>query len=114
MDMMTPDIREDRLPSWVRGTLNQLRNKISEQQDTIAIAREEATKSGCTGKVIADGLFNTGFPLHDRARVRFNLPNGHVDVMLRENGALLDINASSAMFIMPRASNDAYVRLEDR
>lgn len=109
------DIREDKLPAWVRSTLLELRNKVTEQATTIAMARSEAQESGCTGKVIADSLIsNKGFPLHDRARVRFSLPNGYVDVMLRENGTLLDINGSQAMLVAPRASNCAYVRLEDR
>lgn len=113
-NLITPDIREDKLPAWVRSTLLDLRNRVTEQQGIIAISREQATGNGCTGKVIADGLISSkGFPLHDRARIRFHLPNGHVDVMLRENGSLLDINASSAMLIMPRASNDAYVRIDE-
>jgi hypothetical protein len=59
-------------------------------------------------------ISSKGFPLHDRARVRYQLPNGHVDVMLRENGTLLDINASSAMLILPRASNNAYIKVDER
>jgi hypothetical protein len=112
-DLLIPDIREDKLPAWVRSTLIELRNKLNEAQGVIAIARCDAAKNGCTGKVIADSLISSkGFPLHDRARVRFHLPGGHVDVMLRENGTLLDINASGAMLILPRASNDAHVRID--
>jgi hypothetical protein len=115
MDLMIPDIREDKLPSWVRSTLLELRNNLAEQRGIVAIAREEANSNGCTGKVVADGLLSSkGFPLHDRARVRFLLPNGYVDVMLRDNGTILDINSSSSMLIEPRACNCAYVRVAER
>jgi hypothetical protein len=114
-DLMTPDIREDKLPAWVRSTLLELRNKIADQSAVLAVARSEAHVSGCTGKVIADSFISSkGFPLHDRARVRYHLPNGHVDVMLRENGTLLDINTSNAMLILPRASNNAYIKVDER
>lgn len=115
MDLLIPDIREDKLPSWVRSTLLELRNNLAEQRGIVALAREQAANSGCTGKVVADGLISSkGFPLHDRARVRFLLPNGHVDVMLRENGTIFDVNSSGPMSIEPRASNNAYVRIAER
>lgn len=115
MNLIIPDIREDKLPAWVRSTLLELRQKVSEQAATIAMARSEAQESGCTGKVIADSLINSkGFPLHDRARVRFIVPHGYVDVMLRDNGSLFDVNSSHQMLIMPRASNSAYIRLDER
>jgi hypothetical protein len=113
MVALIPDIREDKLPAWVRSTIFELRQKISERAATIAMARSEAQENGCTGKVIADSLISSkGFPLHDRARVRFIVPHGYVDVMLRENGSLLDINSSHQMYVLPRASNSAYIKLE--
>lgn len=113
-DLMIPDIRENKLPAWVRGVLLELRNKVSEQANTLAIAREEARENGCTGKVMADGLARAGFPLHDRAMVTFQVPGGKVDVMLREHGTLLDINSSGRMLVLPNASNSIFIKIEER
>jgi|GEM_PF-6499189 len=113
-DLMVPDAREDKLPSWVRSTLLELRNKISDQEATLAIAREEARKLGCTGKVVAEGLIRKAFPLHDRALVTFTLPNGKVDVMLRDNGTRLDLNTAGPMLVLPQASNSIHIQIGDR
>lgn len=108
------DEREAKLPVWARDEINRLRRTVEDQANALSIAREEARKDGCTGKVIADGMLSRGFPLHDRAIVEFHLPDGKVSCMLRENGAVLDLNCSGgAMIIRPRASNSAYIAIGD-
>lgn len=107
------DEREAKLPVWVRDELRSLRNKIVEQNNIISIARNEARANGCTGKIIADGLLNDGFPLHDRSMINFHLPDGKVSCMLRENGTILDINSNGPMLIRPQASNSAYILVQE-
>lgn len=109
-----PDEREDKLPKWARDELLSLRIRIKEMVGALEIANHAAAASGATGKVIAGVLIHDGFPLDDRIQITFNLPNGKIYVMLRENGTLLDINGSLPIHIMPRAANCAYVNLEDR
>ena len=111
---MIPDIREDKLPVWARDKLRELRNKLEECSGLLSLAREEALRKGCTGKVTAEGIMREGFPLHDRAVVTFRLPNGKIDVMLRENGTLLDLNSSGAMLVRPQASNSVHIQIGER
>lgn len=105
------DEREAKLPVWARDTINALRRQVEDQEGTLSIAREEARKAGCTGKIIADGLGTKGFPLHDRALVEFHLPNGKVCVMFREDGTILDINTMGPMLVRPQASNSIYITI---
>lgn len=103
---------EAKLPIWARDLLRELRNKIEQQENIIAIAGERARANGCSGKIIADGLIHKGFPLHDRALVEFHLSHGKVSCMLRENGTVLDLNSSGAMLIRPQAANAAYILVQ--
>lgn len=103
------DPREDNLPKWARDKFAELRNAIAYADRELKVARREALENGATGKIIADGLASEGFPLHDRSCVEFHLPGGKVTCMLRDNGAVLDLNSSGSILIHPRAANSAYV-----
>ncbi len=107
------DDREKNLPKWAQELLISLRIEGREKDRQLAIARKDARTDGATGLVTADYLADEGFPLSDRAMVRFRLPNGNIDVMLREGGTLLELNSSEAMLVLPRAGNSIHVRVVD-
>ncbi len=112
------DDREKNLPKWAQELLISLRIENREKDRQLAIARKDARADGATGLVTADYLTNDGFPLPDRAAVRFRLPNGNVYVTLREGGTreggkFLSLSTKGPMFVLPRAGNSIYVKIGD-
>ncbi len=107
------DEREKNLPKWAQDLILVLRLEGREKDRQLAVANKQAAK-GSTGKVIADCLGGEGFPLDDRAMIRFEVPGGKIDVTLRERGTLLDLNSTGTLLILPRASNSAHFKIEER
>ena len=107
------DEREKNLPKWAQDLILALRLEGREKDRQLDIANKKAAK-GSTGKVVADCLGGDGFWLDDRAVVRFEVPGGKIDVMLRDRGTVLDLNSSGTLLILPQASNSAHFKIEER
>ena len=108
---MTDD-REKKLPMWAQDMLLVLRLENREKDRQLAIARKKPPV-GATGRITVDCLMDDGFWIGDRSLVRFKVPGGKIDVMLRENGTLLDLNSDGAMVVLPRASNSIHVKVDN-
>lgn len=110
---------ETRLPKWAQGKLTELRNRITELESALTVARGLAPAKGATGKVIADLYINDGFPLHDRALIKFQVgPRKHdtITCCLRNRGdqTVLDVNAQSGRLVIhPHAANCADLLVGD-
>jgi hypothetical protein len=114
------DVRFKRLPQWAQQEIKHLLNRVERAEDEVArlLGREsniEYNPGGITGM--------TRLFLPDDKEVRFNLPEGYVDVRLRLPGgrgmnavdrAVLEVCGhehvgDDEFVIMPRSGNLAHI-----
>lgn len=110
------DPREARLPRWVQNTISQLRMRLEEAQKRIG----ELTEGPADADTWADPYAEYPQPLARGQTIEFKLGEG-LDEFIRvriirdrAGRATLDLNAGSAVSVLPRASNALEIEVRGR
>lgn len=116
MNEIKIDPREARQPQWVRNTLYTLRMRLGEAQRRIT----ELTEGAPDSDTFADPYGDYPQPLKRGETVEFQL-GSHPDEFIRvrvtrdrSGKATLDLNAGSAVSVLPRASNAIEIEVRGR
>lgn len=114
--LLHPDVREEKLPAWVKTTLSRLRATVRDRDRELAFVNAHHARHFPDADTFIDGGLGEDIPLGREVNIRFRVrPGGRAfndSIRVRIRDGALYVMGDRPITIAPQASNTCELRTE--